>query len=127
MVSETIGVELIEDIAAEAVTDGRTAAAYRTNRAGTARLRPGPKAVGRASVIDVIQSVLINVADQRRHFSAGMHFAVGQQGDEVESRPAAVTCTASAKRKPPLPAQQIKQVVFKSHAGIRFSGIHIPV
>ena len=77
-------------------------------------------------MIDVIQALLIDVADQRGHFSAGMHFAVGEQGDEVEGRPAAVTCATAARRKPLLPAQEIKQVVFKSHAEVRFSGIHIP-
>ena len=78
LVSKTIGVEFIKDIAAETVADSRTPTAYRTNRAGTARYRSGPKAAGRVSVIDVIQSRPINVANQRRHFSAGMHFAVGQ-------------------------------------------------
>ena len=105
LVSETIWVELIKDIAAETVADSRAATAYRTNWASTARFRSGSKAAGRDSVIDVIQSRLINVANQRRHFSAGMHFAVGQERDEVEGRPASVTCTASAKRLPPLPAQ----------------------
>jgi hypothetical protein len=64
LVSETIRVELIKDIAPEAVADGKTPTAYRANRAGTARFRSGPKAAGRASVIDVIQWLLIHVADQ---------------------------------------------------------------
>ena len=91
MVSETIGIELIKNIAAETVADGGTPTAYRANRAGTARYRSGPKAAGRTSMIDVIQWLLIHVANWRRHFPAGMHFAVRQQGDEVKSRTTTVS------------------------------------
>ena len=78
--------------------NGQAAAADRPNFAVAAATAASPVLAGLIAGIDVVEGLAKDVADQGGEFSAGMHFAVGKDGDKVESSAAAEAGAAAGQR-----------------------------
>lgn len=75
--------------------DGQTAAAYPTDPATVAGGGTRPVAPGRLGLVDLRQALFTDIAQTGGELPAGMHLALGQQGEKIEGRPAAVALSMS--------------------------------
>jgi hypothetical protein len=73
--------------------DRGTSATDRTEPAARTGSAAGSVFFSLFSCIDVVQGLGKNIAEQGGKFSAGMHLAIGQDGNEVKSRATAESGT----------------------------------
>ena len=89
--------------------NGEATPADRAEFAIQAATAAGAVPFGQRASVDVDEGLGEEVADERGEFSAGVDFAVGQDGDEIEGRPAAEPGAAAGQRSLLLCQQQVEK------------------
>ena len=89
LIDEAVGIAVAQRIKSLSVDDGRAPPAMAAQPAASTSRRAGAISSCRRAVVDRLKSRCSDIAQQRRILAAGMNFAVGQQGDEIERRSAA--------------------------------------
>jgi hypothetical protein len=115
---EAEGVFVLKDVQAVAMGAGKTSAANRAERAGSAGCAAGTIAAGLFRVKDLSDALLNNIADGRRKFTAGMNLTICEKGHEIECRAAAVARASTEWGKTLIPTEDIDKIVLDPHDGV---------
>lgn len=119
------GVLVLKDIEAMAVRTGEASAADGANGACPAGRGPRAIALRELRIVDPGDALLVDIADGRWKFSAGMDLAVSEERHEIECRAASVAGAAAEGCATMVPADDIDEVVLNPHDGVRFGGLEI--